>query len=304
MSRIPEDFYEKMVKAYAPRYGSQVEEWVQSLPELIARSEAQFGIKAEEPFGNLSFNYIARGSNGEGRPIVLKLALEKEDLAKEMRTLQAYAGRGAVQVLGTDDELGAAVLERAIPGTPLSATLDDNEATEVFCEVFERLRHPFNGEVEHFQTMRRWFEGFVRYRSRYGTEGPLPEQWVARAEETLEELLATTTETVLIHGDLHHENILRQGDGAWAVIDPKGIVGDIYFETLQYLLNYVDRGGDPDSVLRSRVAIMAERLDLDKRRIAQWGIARGVLEACWAIEDGADWREGIEISERFARLLD
>ncbi|WP_208559497.1 hypothetical protein [Marinilactibacillus kalidii] len=36
----------------------------------------------------------------------------------------------------------------------------------------------------------------------------------------------------------------------WKVIDPKGIIGDIHFETIQYLLNYVDRNGDPDAVLK------------------------------------------------------
>ncbi|MBO7743540.1 phosphotransferase [Paenibacillus sp. MWE-103] len=299
MTRIPEDFHAKMMSVY----GTRAEEWVRSLPDLIAKSEAQFGIKAEAPFDNLSYNYIAHGMNGEGKPIVLKLAFEKDELAREMRTLSAFAEKGAVHVLDRNDELGAAVLERAIPGTPLSAVTDDNAATAIFCEAFARLRGPFAGEEADFRTLRRWFEAFVRYRSRFGTDGPLPEHWMVRAEETLEELLGTTAETVLLHGDLHHENILRYGDGGWAVIDPKGIIGDIYFETLQYLLNYVDRDGDCDTVLSRRAAIMSDRLGLDRGRIARWGIARGVLEACWAVEDGADWKEGIGLSERFMKLL-
>ncbi|GFN31968.1 aminoglycoside phosphotransferase family protein [Paenibacillus xylaniclasticus] len=300
MTRIPDNFREQMVNVY----GSRVEEWVRSLPDLISKCEAQFGIRVEEPFENLSYNYIAHGINGEGRPIVLKLSFEKDELVKEIRTLTLFAGRGAVQVIEWNDTLGAAVLERVLPGTPLSATLDDREATEVFCEVFRRLRHSIVAEEGDFHTLRGWFGALVRYRDRFGTEGPLPEHWVVRAEETLEELLRTTTETVLIHGDLHHGNILRHGDGGWAVIDPKGMIGDVHFETIQYLLNYVDRDGDCDTVLCRRVAMISERLSLDRSRIARWGIARGVLEACWSIEGGADWKKGIDISERFARLLD
>lgn len=296
---IPDNFHEKMVIVY----GSRVEEWVRSLPDLIKKSEAQFGIKIEAPFENLSYNYIARGISGEGKPVVLKLSFEKDDFAKEMRTLTAFAGRGAVRVIEQKDDLGAAVLEHVLPGTPLSATIDDTEATEVFCEVFRRLRSPYAAEDGDYQTMRNWFDAFVRYRNRFGTEGPLPEHWVVRAEETLEELLRTTTETVLLHGDLHHENILQDGEDGWSVIDPKGIIGDVYFETLQYLLNYVDRDGDCDTVLIRRVAIISERLSLERNRIARWGIARGVLEACWAVEDGTNWKAGIDISERFARLL-
>ncbi|WP_438445393.1 aminoglycoside phosphotransferase family protein [Gorillibacterium sp. sgz5001074] len=299
MKRIPDNFHEKMVSVY----GSHVEEWVRSLPQLIAKSEAHFGIKVEAPFDNLSYNYIAHGVNREGKAIVLKLSFMKDDLAKEMRTLTAFEGKGAVQVIEWNDELGAAVLERAIPGTPLSATVDDRVATEIFCEVFRRLRSPFVGDDGDFHTMRKWFGGIARYRNRFGSNGPLPEHWVVRAEEALEELLTTTTESVLIHGDLHHGNILRKGDDDWVVIDPKGIMGDIYFETIQFLLNYVDRDGDCDTVLIRRVEMMSERLGLDRSRIAQWGIARGVLEACWAIEGRADWKEGIDISVRFAKLL-
>lgn len=300
MTRIPDNFHNRMVDVY----GSSVEEWVGSLPELISKSEAEFGIKVEAPFENLTYNYIARGTNEEGRPIVLKLSFDKNELAREMRTLGAFAGRGAVEVIEWKDELGAAVLERVLPGTPLSAMKDDREGTEVFCEVFGRLRSPVVTEEGDFPTMRRWFESIDRYRNHFGTEGPLPEHWVVRAEETLEELLRTTTETVLIHGDLHHENILQHGDCDWAVIDPKGITGDIHFEAIQYLLNYVSRDGDCDTVLKRRVAMISERLSLDRSRIARWGIARGVLEACWAVEGGADWKEGIDISERFTKLLD
>ncbi|REE92799.1 streptomycin 6-kinase [Paenibacillus taihuensis] len=300
---VPDHFNSSMVDLY----GLRVEAWVQSLSDLIARCEEQFGITLEAPFDNLSYNYIAHGTTQEGKPIVLKIAFLKDELAQEIRAMKAFAGRGAVQVLEWEDELGAAVLERAIPGTRLSTIEDDKKATEIFCQVSERLRCPFEGEASHFMTMRRWFEAIARYRSRFsqaGEGGPLPEHWLTGAEQTLEELLASTTETVLIHGDLHHENILRQGEDEWAVIDPKGIVGDVHFETLQYLLNHKERGGDPDAVLRRRVAIMTERLGLDPRRIARWGIARGVLEACWTIEDGGDnWQEGIEISERFAKLM-
>lgn len=48
-------------------------------------------------------------------------------------------------------------------------------------------------------------------------------------------------------------------------------------------------------------ALLLERPGLDARRIASWGMARGVLEACWSLEDGGgDWSEGIQVAQRFA----
>ena len=115
------------------------------------------------------------------------------------------------------------------------------------------------------------------------------------AEERLEYLIATTSENLLLHGDLHHDNILRQGEEKWAVIDPKGIIGDIHFDTIQYLLNYEDRGGDCEQVLRNRIANMADRLGLDPRRIAMWGVARGVLRRAGRLK--TEERIGTEASK-------
>ncbi|MCY9697817.1 aminoglycoside phosphotransferase family protein, partial [Paenibacillus alginolyticus] len=221
--------------------------------------------------------------------------------------LRAYEGRGAIHVLDADEEWGVALLEGAEPGLPLSTIENDVLATDNFCEVFRRLHlPPPTGSL--YPSMKQHFAAIERYRDRFNymnVDVPLPPSWVENAEECLEYLIATTSENLLLHGDLHHDNILRQDEEKWAVIDPKGIVGDIHFDTIQYLLNYEDRGGDCELVLRDRIAIMADRLGLDPRRIAMWGVARGVLEACWTIEDGGtDWHRGIQITERFAKFLD
>ena len=118
----------------------------------------------------------------------------------------------------------------------------------------------------------------------------------------LTNLASSNGETELLHGDLHHDNILHDG-GEWVVIDPKGIIGDPHFDVIQYLLNYPGRGGDPEAVLARRMAMMTEQLTLDAQRIAMWGIAKGILDACWALEDGADWRSGLHTAERFERWL-
>jgi len=44
---------------------------------------------------------------------------------------------------------------------------------------------------------------------------------------------------VVLHGDLHHFNILSSGD-RWLAIDPKGIIGEPEFEPAAYLENKID----------------------------------------------------------------
>ncbi|MBM7564755.1 aminoglycoside phosphotransferase family protein [Paenibacillus sacheonensis] len=299
---IPEAFLNRMHELH----GEQGDAWSSELPGLIAECASRFDFRPESPFSNLSYNFVLRGKRGDGKPAVLKCSYLKDELAREVNVLRAYESRGAVGVLEADEELGVALLEGADPGTPLSSIEDDLQATNIFCEVFHRLQLPAPSGSQ-YPTMKQHFAAMERYRERYegvSLDAPLPESWVENAEECLAYLISTTEENLLLHGDLHHQNILRQGEEQWSVIDPKGVIGDIHFDTIQYLLNYEDRGGDCEVVLRRRIAIMAGRLGLDPRRIAMWGVARGVLEACWTLEDGGtDWQAGIAITERFANCL-
>ncbi|MEK3883331.1 aminoglycoside phosphotransferase family protein [Paenibacillus sp. PL2-23] len=300
---IPDSFLDRMQELH----GEQGVAWAGALPELMSDFARRFDFYPEAPYPRLTYNFVLRGKRGDGSPAVFKSSFMKDELSREISVLRAFEGRGAIKVLDADEKCGAVLLEGADPGLPLSTIEDDVFATQIFCQVFRRLHHstPSNSQ---YPSMKQHFGAIERYRERFSDvhiTGPLPESWVENAEECLAYLIATTKESTLLHGDLHHENILRHGDEQWVVIDPKGLVGDIHFDVIQFLLNYEDRGGDSEQVLRNRMAIIADRLELDPLRIAMWGVARGVLEACWTIEDvGNDWHRGIHMTERFAKLLD
>ncbi len=334
---IPEAFLARM----GALHGRAGEAWARGLPELLDRCVTRFAVHLETSFlADLSWNLVVRARRRDGAPAVLKIGFSQVELVRERRALTEFAGRGAVRVLDADEGAGALLLERIEPGTPLSAIEDDQQATEIFSSVFARLHGPFGaafGLHSHrypepasagggYPSIEEHFAALARYSRRFaggaGGGGPLPDRWVKRAEDALTELVSSTCEPVLLHGDLHHDNILRRDNtlhhdnilrqhdslqrGApdrgveWAVIDPKGIVGDVHFDVIQYLLNYPARGDDPRVVLGRRIALLADSLGLDPSRIIKWGKARGVLEACWSLEDGGDWSEGIRIAERFA----
>ncbi|MFD1675205.1 aminoglycoside phosphotransferase family protein [Alicyclobacillus fodiniaquatilis] len=301
MTLVPDNFKTRVRELY----GQAGEDWLQALPQVLDQCQRRFGIRFEGPFENLSWNLILKAKLNDETPVVFKLAVLKEEVSKELRVLRAHAAHGAIRVIEADENLGALVLERAEPGTPLSTIENDDLATEIFTDVFRRLHGaPVNHDL--YPSIKEHFKAIKRYYDRSGAlQGPLPTYWVKRAMQTLQHLNSTTKEPVLLHGDLHHDNILRQGIGNWVVIDPKGIVGDPHFDAIQFLLNYEDRGSDVDTLLYRRIVIISKHLDLDPHRIAMWGVARGILEACWILENGgSNWSEGIRITERFAKCLD
>jgi streptomycin 6-kinase len=240
--------------------------------------------------------FVRRGRE----PAILKILGETSDEANAPRALRHFAGRGAVRILREDR--GAVLLERAVPGTPLSALVAegrDDEATGAIADIIVDLHH---GKVPTgWPTVETWAEGFTRQRAR-GAHRRLPQRLLDRGEGVFRELAASQGKRFLLHGDLHHDNILRDDKRGWLVIDPKGVVGETAYETAASIRNPMDFypfQADPEFMAR-RVAIFAERLALDRERILGWYVGHSVLSVCWLIEDG----EAEETITRGVRLAE
>ena len=119
----------------------------------------------------------------------------------------------------------------------------------------------------------------------------LPAQYLEKARNLSKQLLATTTKQVLLHGDLHHDNILLHEQIHWIAIDPKGVIGDPVYEVGSSIRNPIPElleNNDAKNIIKNRINLFADLLNFDHKRIINWSYVQAVLSACWAIEDGHD----------------
>jgi streptomycin 6-kinase len=115
---------------------------------------------------------------------------------------------------------------------------------------------------------------------------------VATAERLFGELLSSSGPPVLLHGDLHQENILRAERDPWLAIDPKGLAGEPAYEVGALLRNPGDRvrrADSPSRMMARRIAILAEALGIDAQRIVAWCYAQVVLSVWWGYEDHQEY---------------
>jgi len=163
---------------------------------------------------------------------------------------------------------------------------------------------------EHaFRSVADWAAGLERLRQQFdrGT-GPFPPRLVSLAEGLFADLLASMDAPVVLHGDLHHYNILAAGRRPWLAIDPKGIMGEPAYEVGAWLRNPLPQVAvwpDLERILDRRVALLAERLGFERRRLLAWGAAQAVLAAWWSYEDEGSVQEAMLTCARcLANLLD
>ncbi len=280
--------------------------WPRS-PRSCGVSAREWGLTLAAPF-NLSYNYVAPVTRADGSPAVLKVGLPSDEFLAGIEFLRMCAGVGAVRLLEADTERYALLMERALPGAPLALLEDDDAATAIGADVMRELWRPVPA-THPFPTVAGWLLGFGRVRALYsGASGPLPETTMARAEALGRELLASAPTERLMHGDLHHDNIVSAQREPWLIIDPKGLVGDPGYETGPFMNNPYGRfesWPDPAHNFARRADILAERLDYPRERIIAWGFVQGVLSAAWDVEDeiGDRWKPAIARAETLATLL-
>lgn len=287
MPDIPDEFAATILRLRGPdtRY------WLDRLPATLADYAQRWSLTLGEPYVALTFNYVTRATSADGTPVVLKIGFsDDKEFSTEADALAAYGGQGMVALLDADLADAVLLLERIEPGTPLTAIEDDERATSIAAQVMRRLWRPAP-EGHDFPTVAHWGLGFERHRQHFGGSGPIPSALFEQAASLYHELEASMAAPVLLHGDLHHGNILAATREPWLAIDPKGLVGEPAYETGALLRNPRDRLRSlPNAkpLLARRIALLADALDLDRVRIRDWGIAQAVLSAIWSLEDSDD----------------
>ncbi|HJY08493.1 MAG TPA: aminoglycoside phosphotransferase family protein, partial [Bryobacteraceae bacterium] len=200
-----------------------------------------------------------------------------------------------------DRDRGFLLMERVLPGEMLASIDDDEKATRIAARVMRQLWRPLPPE-NPFPSVAQWVDGLKDLRVRFGGgTGPFPSSLVAMAESLFAELLSSSESPVLLHGDLHHFNILSSDGGDWLAIDPKGVSGERAYEAGALLRNPSRAVFTNSRTQRKRVKILVEELGLDEDRILAWSISQAVLSAWWSFEDSSDdWQAALACAEVLA----
>ena len=271
---------ELLVRNTVENWGAAGERWLAALPALVDDIAAGWGLRIGRPLP-MTFHWVAAVTRDDGSPAVLKLGVPDGHLDPEAEALRLFDGRGATRLLAEDAARGALLIEQAEPGTPVAEVADDERATAALIEVGRRLHRvrPESGTLPHLRKLR---GGFARYLAVPG--GPIPRRMVERAAELFDDLCDSAPRETVLHGDLHHGNVLRAEREPWLAIDPHGFVGDPGYDGGAMLYNPHPEVRDP-ALLRlvpARIEQLAGTGPLD--RVLAWGYVMGVLSEVWTVE--------------------
>lgn len=134
---------------------------------------------------------------------------------------------------------------------------------------------------------------------------PIPENYLHKAKLLRNDLLNTSSASILLHGDLHHDNLLQNGDD-WIVIDPKGVIGEPAYEVAAFVRNPIPElltHNNVSNIIDNRITQFAKIFTLSKQRIIAWCFVQSVLAWAWTLEDNGDETYFKALTELFHRAL-
>lgn len=194
-------------------HGNKGATWIESLPEIVSYCEHKWGLKVLEPF-KLSLNFVAPVKFNDGTQGVLKLCIPGRECSSEIGTLTIYNGVSLCRLIDCVEERGVLLIERLSPGNNLKCVEHDAAAVKIASMLMKKMRDK-SPNTEGFQSIKDWAEGISKLRRHFnGGSGPFLENIVRKVEELFPTLISSQTNSYLLHGDLHHENILFN-DGEW-----------------------------------------------------------------------------------------
>lgn len=231
-----------------------------------------------------------------GAPAVLKIATNPEE-RRGAFLMTWYGGDGAARVLAHQHD--ALLLERASDDRSLTAMAkggQDDEATAILCEVATRLHRPRTAPRPELVPLKTWFRALEPAARTHG--GAL-----ARAHAAAAELFAEPRDVIVLHGDIHHGNVLHDAVRGWLAIDPKGHLGERGYDYANKVLNpEVALAAEPGRMAR-RIEVIAQAAGLERRRLLLWVLAYTGLSSAWTMQDGSTPHQ-LVLADIAAALLD
>src|SRR5580704_18009748 len=256
--------------------------WLERLPAVLRDLELRWSLTLDTPFDGdeVSCSYVTPVARADGTPAVLKIGMPHMEGEHEIQGLRFWDGDPTVRLLMANDNLGAMLLERCEPGTPLRV-LPECEQDAVISGLLRCLwrappaEHPFR----HLSALANyWSDETLSHVEQWPDAGLVREGLFFLAE-----LPGTAPTERMLATDLHAGNVLRAERQPWLVIDPKPFVGDPAYDATQHLFNCSARlRSDPDRTIRR----FADLLGVDHERVRLWTFARA------ASGPREDWSNG------------
>ena len=228
---LPDIIAERFINRLGTEFFHERIRIIEKYKEQWKLSEIEF--KPEFSFNSMIFYAISKRYG----KVIFKILINSEfnEDYKEMLALKSFQGKNFCKLYEYSFDDKVYLMERIEPALTLYEGAPRSERVKIVGEIYKNL-HNSDLPDRTFPTYTEWFKaGKEGTKNREDCKDLYP--YLESAEQMLTDICKKYTRNLLLHGDLHHENILKNGNGGYTVIDPKGVIGDPVFDLSRFILD-------------------------------------------------------------------
>ena len=263
-------------------YGEAGALWLQHLPLRLEHLSSLWNFHLLRPMSSLTYNFVALVKmNSTNKTAVIKMAPDGANILNEINWLNCMQN-ASPKIHAFDEERNAFLMENLEPGYSLKNYLrqgDDDSATKIVCQMIRDLQSQKHSGLK-FRHLSELSGAFSVLKGHFNFK------LLSKSEGLFKDLTSDRSQDVILHGDLHHDNILLSEHG-WKVIDPHGYVGDPAAEIGPMVRNFIEclpQKQPLPEVVAHRMHTIADELPFDPQKIKAWALCVTTLCAAWTFE--------------------
>lgn len=264
------------VATYPADGGPTGRDWLATVPRLVAQALERWQLVLDDGPAGTGWTALVLPVRRGTERLALKVGWPHPEGAHEHLALRTWGGEGAVRLVAALPSDGLLLLDR-LERTDLTDTWDE-EACEVVGGLLRRLHVPAPPQVPRIGP---YLEPHLE---RMASRPAVPRRLVTRTLGLARDLLPGAPE-LLLHTDLHYENVLLHPQEGWTAIDPKPVAGHPGFDLWPVLRNrFAEIGTGPAFrwSVRRRLEVVAEAARVDPDEARAWTLLRAGVEVSWA----------------------
>ena len=261
--------------------------FIDSMVEKLERYSERWQLRDLRLIEYYSINCLFRAESLLYGPVVLKICQPNKEVRTEIDCLSEVANSLYCRLYDFNLEDNVLLLEAIKPGTALRAETSLEKRIQAFSSVHQSI-HVECQNPEHYPTYQQWVQRIAVAMLTVEGHDELRDamQTAARLYETLQ---LRYPKRLLLHGDLHHDNILLDASGNYRVIDPKGVIGDPVFDVPRFILNeYRDDLDETENrkQIEKTLRLIQERLQYPLFDLKQIFFIETAMGLSWSAESG------------------
>jgi streptomycin 6-kinase len=165
---------------------------------------------------------------------VLKIGTGNYPLSTEINILREYEGKRYCKLFDADIENDIIIEELISPGNVLIFDTSRVQRISVFSSLYNNL-HIAPADPTIYPLYLDWVQKAVKYISEE-KDNPQLREHALKAKDIYKSVIADYSRMMLLNGDFHCGNLVKRTNGSYAIIDPKGVVGDPVFDLSRFVI--------------------------------------------------------------------